>query len=219
MYLFKSSMNIGQSFLDEIIPDNDIKNEPMFFSSSFEYAYKNGGEITKSFLEKFAKHYNFSQGHAIFDSRSHMLMKGWYPCIPGFHHDDVERETRADKQPNYENPIYRAQHCMGLVNGHICPTQFALGSQFFSYPKPGQIAYKIWHDEVERYIKKGQLDSANAPSNRLIFFDDRSWHQGTRAVFDGWRWFGRISWSTNRKIKNEIRKQVQVYLENPTEGW
>lgn len=183
MYLFKSSVSIGRKFINEKV--DDIKNEPMFFSSSFDYAYKIGGEITKSFLENFAMHYNDCLKDTIFDSRSHMLMKGWYPCIPGFHHDDVERETRIDKQPNYENPIYRSQHCMGLVNGDICPTQFAVGSQFFSYPKQGHIAYKLWHDEVERYIKRGQLDSFSAPSNHLIFFDDRSWHQGTRTVLMG----------------------------------
>lgn len=42
-----------------------------------------------------------------------------------------------------------------------------------------------------------------------------------RANKDGWRWFARVSQSTNRAdfITNEIRNQVQVYMEFPMEGW
>jgi hypothetical protein len=57
------------------------------------------------------------------------------------------------------------------------------------------------------------------PSDTVVFFDDRTWHQGTRAVKNGWRLFIRASWNTNRKATNEFRRQVQVYMENPMEGW
>jgi len=48
-----------------------------------------------------------------------------------------------------------------------------------------------------------------------------SFHQGTAAVQSGWRWFCRVSRNTKRALepKNEIRKQVQVYMKNPMEGW
>jgi hypothetical protein len=38
---------------------------------------------------------------------------------------------------------------------------------------------------------------------------------------NGWRFFIRASWSTDRvkNCTNEIRRQVQVYMENPVEGW
>jgi ribosomal protein L4 len=42
---------------------------------------------------------------------------------------------------------------------------------------------------------------------------------GTRAVKNGWRLFIRASWNTDRKPTNEFRRQVQVYMENPMEGW
>jgi len=59
------------------------------------------------------------------------------------------------------------------------------------------------------------------PSNRLVYFDCDTFHTGTKAVKNGWRWFGRVSRNTDRvnKITNEIRKQAQVYLEFPMEGW
>lgn len=220
-YCFDSQMTIERTFNFGNAND-EIKHEPMFFSADLKYAHENGGHITRSFVEALASHFNNDHellSKMVFDSRSHMLMKGWFPCIPGFHHDDVERKTRKDGQPNYDNPIYRAQHCLGLVNGDICPTEFATGIARFPIPKEDQVAYKIWHPLVEKAIRNGKLDSVSAPSDKLVFFDDRTWHQGTKAVADGWRWFGRASWNTDRPIRNEIRKQVQVYLEFPMEGW
>ena len=72
---------------------------------------------------------------------------------------------------------------------------------------------------VEEKLKSGELELMKAPSDQVVFFDDRTWHQGTRAVKNGWRLFIRASWDTNRKPTNEFRRQVQVYMENPMEGW
>ena len=46
-------------------------------------------------------------------------------------------------------------------------------------------------------------------------------HTGQRAISNGWRWFIRLSRNTDRqnKISNEFRRQAQVYLEFPTQGW
>jgi len=70
-------------------------------------------------------------------------------------------------------------------------------------------------------VRQGTLRSVDAPSGRLVHFDSDAFHQGVRAVADGWRWFGRISWDTERvtHITDETRAQVQVYMENPFEGW
>ena len=193
-----------------------IKNEPMFFNSSFDFAYENGGEPTKQFLEAISK--VVDKDKIIIDSRVHMLMKGWYPCIPGYHHDDVPRE-RKDGQPEYYKPSYRSKHALVLYNAEVCPTQFALGNNVFSNPEDHKIIYKEWHKEVQRLIDHNQLYVFNAPNNQIVFFDDRTWHQGTAAIKNGWRLFIRASWQTDRKPTNEIRRQVQVYLENPFKGW
>ena len=214
-YKFDSEFALGKNF-DQKFNQTEVKNEPMFFSSSGEFAMENGGPITKSFIRAFMKERPLT-GNFIFDSRVHMLMPGWYPCIPGYHHDDVPRST-VNGQPNYDEPEYHAQHCMGLINGDICPTVFAVGSAVFELPNEGPI-YKKWHSDVEKYIKKKVLREVKAPSGKLIHFNSRSFHQGTAAIANGWRWFGRISWETKRPVTNEIRRQVQVYMSNLTEGW
>lgn len=208
---FNSTITLGDAL--PAFSDEQIKSEPMLFNCSGVAACEMGGPITRAFLLALGGFEN-----AIIDTRSHMLMPGWYPCIPGWHHDDVPR-SRADGQPNYETPEYRSVHAMALVNGGICPTQFAIGECDLPAVPLGGVIYKQWHPLVERACRLGTLDRLDAPSNQIVWFDWKSFHQGVPANRGGWRWFGRASFETDRKPTNEIRRQVQVYLEFPMEGW
>lgn len=211
-----NSRIFGYDTMDQGFSEADIKNEPMLFNCDEEAAEKLGGPITKAFLAQLKKNVG---DPIILDTRVHMLMPGWFPCIPGFHHDDVPR-TRGDGQPDYDNPPYHVQHALLLLNGQICPTEFALGKVTLPYVKKedGPV-YKVWHKETERAIGDGRLTSLMAPSNTIIYFDAHTLHQGTRAISNGWRFFARASWKTGRIPTNEVRRQVQVYLEKPMEGW
>lgn len=215
---FNSEVKKISSFRKNWTQD-EIKNEPMLFNCSFDFAYDSGGPITREFLYRLYDRawYDCSGHDWIIDSRVHMLMPGWYPCIPGMHHDDIPRST-ANGQPNYVNPEYRAEHVLGLVNGDIAPTQFAVGEIELEIPTEG-IIYKQWHPKVMQAIADGTMKSYSAESGVILQFDSESFHQGTMAVAGGWRWFIRVSRNTHRKPTNEIRKQVQVYLEYPMEGW
>lgn len=164
----------------------------------------------------------------VFDSRVHLLMPGWYPAIPGYHHDDVPRpeihswgNPMSAGQPDYDNPSYKSEHIMALVNADVCPTKFALGKCLMPAVAEGDLIYRKWHTEVEKLIADKTLQTFSAPDKQLIYFNWQSFHTGIKAVKNGWRWFGRVSRNTDRtkKITNEIRKQAQVYLEFPMEGW
>lgn len=193
-----------------------IKNEPMLFNCDLAFAWYKGGPITRAFINALPT--SWQHDRVVLDSRTHMLMKGWYPCIPGWHHDDVPRST-ANGQPNYENPEYHSTHILGLVNAEVAPTEFAIGSIELEVPE--QMIYKKWHPQVEEAVRMGDLKLAKARSGVLYAFDCDTFHQGVRAAKDGWRWFARVSQNTDRykTISNEIRSQVQVYMEFPMEGW
>ena len=195
-----------------------IKNEPMLFNCDRSAAYELGGPITRAFLDGLPEDWQ-APNPLIIDSRVHMLMKGWYPCIPGYHHDDVPRSTESG-QPNYVNPEYLSEHLLGLVNGDICPTQFALGEIELDIPDQG-IIYKQWHPKIVEAVETGQLESYSAGSGVYLQFDCETFHQGVAANKPGWRWFIRVSRNTDRvkSPTNELRRQVQVYLEHPMEGW
>jgi hypothetical protein len=197
----------------------EVKAEPMFFNASWDFAYRYGGHLTRDFLEKLDESLG-TETKWVIDTKSCMLMNGWYPCIPGWHHDDVPRE-RKDGQPDYLTPSYRSNHVLCLAGDDICRTEFALGEAHFPYVPVGELIYKNWHSLVDRYVENKTLESYNPPMHRLVAFNDRSWHQGVKAYGNGWRWFARASCDTARvnTITNEIRTQVQVYLDDPLEGW
>lgn len=214
--IINSQFTLGAK-LERTFTPEEVKNEPMLFGCNAFYAMALGGALTKAFLESLPDDWH-AAADLVVDSRVHMLMPGWFPAIPGYHHDDVPR-SRSDGQPNYENPEYRSEHVMMLVNADVCPTAFAVGSLDFTAPPLGHTIYKEWHPDVESAVAAGILKLESIPDRTLAYFDDRTWHQATPAVGNGWRWFIRASRNTHRKPVNELRRQVQVYLENPMEGW
>lgn len=217
--LFNSTIAVNGSFNANFSQDI-IKNEPMLFNCDREAASTLGGPITRAFLDNLPG--DWSKSEVVIDSRVHMLMPGWYPAIPGFHGDDVPRNNDQFGQPNYTNPEYNSTHLMGLVNGEICPTEFALGSIELELPPPEEIIYKHWHPQIDAACEPGgTMVRYSAQSGQYIQFDANSFHQATPAKAAGWRWFIRVSRDTTRtsRCTNELRRQVQVYLENPMQGW
>lgn len=221
--VFKSDIKLLNQFE---CSEKDIKNEPMFFNCGPQFAYQNGGDITRAFLEALPR--DWKESDLVFDSRCHMLMPGWYPAIPGYHHDDVPRpEIPVGKhfatagQPDYDNPRYLSEHIMGLVNAEICPTEFVIGNCPMPAIPDGKLIYREWDMEVKKLIQNEDVIIIECPDRQLVYFNWQTFHTGIKAVKNGWRWFGRISRNTERTktITNEIRKQVQVYLEFPMEGW
>jgi len=201
----------------------DIKDEPMLFNCDWYNAVTLGSNLTNDFLCELPD--DWFNGPLVIDSRVHMLMPGWHTCIPGFHHDDVPR-TLANGQPNYGDDQIRSEHILALVGGDICPTEFALGKYTFDIPEEN--VYKHLHGEVDTLCNEGVLSRFKVPSNKLVMFDDRAWHQGTEAVGNGWRFFIRASRhfapdgtrvQRPGKLANEVRKQVQVYMPAPFDGW
>ena len=208
---FQSEISLGPTLPD--FTQEQVKNEPMLFNCDVDFARKIGGPVTNAFIDALPQQYQYG----VIDTRVHMLIPGWYPCIPGWHHDDVPRSTPTG-QPNYNNPEYFSRHCCALINAAVAPTEFLLGSVQVPTPPDGQVIYRVWDDYLEGTgIEEGRRFSA--PDRQLIFFDANTFHRGVAAVSSGWRWFGRISINTNRKPTNEIRRQVQVYMGAVNAGW
>lgn len=220
---FKSNFEYLSPFAIDL-SNEQIKEEPMFFNSSIGYAYMNGGPITRSFINALPDGWE----GAVFDSRVHMLMPGWYPAIPGWHHDDVPRPSIPTGQhfvtagqPDYDNPRYKSEHILGLVNAEVCPTEFLSGDCTMPAIPDGELIYRKWDSIVRQLIQDGSNTVEKSPDRRLVYFDCNTFHTGSKAVSNGWRWFGRVSRNTERQnnITNEIRVNAQVYLEFPMEGW
>ena len=194
--------------------NDEIKNEPMLFSCDVDAAIDLGGPLTKEFVEKLLAEYG--EGPWIFDSRVHMLMPGWYPCIPGWHHDDVPRNG-YNGQPDYENMNYKSEHVMAIVdNGTWSLTEFVKDFVCdLSDVGHGEMTYGKWSRDIQRMNPR----KVTVPNQTLVYFTWEDFHRGQPATGSGWRWFIRASKNTDRKPMNEVRKQVQVYMSNLDAGW
>lgn len=212
--LFKSNFSEHGSLKD--YSQATVKNEPQFFSADLNFAMEHGGDITKDFIKNLPD--EFKNSYCVLDSKVHMLMPGWFPCIPGIHVDDVPR-TRSDGQPDHINPVYKADHAMAIV-GDASITQFVIGDiELEDIPVGGGIISEKWHSDIAKMIEDNKVSVKNITPNKIVLFDWQAFHQGMPATKNGWRLFIRATINTHRPIHNEIRMQAQVYMTNPFVGW
>lgn len=218
MYKFKPEFKLV-GLINPILPayvgaqDDLIKNETMLFSSDIKFALEHGGPLTQEFIEKFLMK-DSDWYNCIIDSRVHMLMPGWWPCIPGWHHDDIPRDTPTG-QPNYDNPSYEAWHRMCVFGGTSMTEFLTCESEMPKVPE-GETIYKNWNDEINNKYPE-HIQKVN--SGEVIEFGPQDFHRGVPATTTAWRFFIRATRNTKRTFKNEIRRQVQVYLPEPEAGW
>lgn len=204
----------------------DIKSEPMFFKGSAMRAI--AGElgsmpITAAFLAEVEKRWG-TLANVLFDSRSHMLMPGMFPCIPGWHTDEAPRPDHLGGQPNLECEEFQAQHMLAVVDTctgsftEFAPSPFTLDVRALEAlaAETNRTVYKLADAEVS----KMGLNAARVGNGEVVEFDCFSWHRGMAAKRRGWRFFIRATkGSPNRVALNERRTQVQVYLPDLTVGW
>lgn len=191
----------------------EIKNEPMLWSADIDYAWENGGPITREFISKLDQSKSW-----LIDTRVHMLMEGWFPCIGGWHLDNMPRDTE-NGQPNYKNPPHVASHTLAVVDaGTNSLTEFLTTPITLPEPPQGVVTYGFWSPLITKQLEEGKVQSRMIESGRLIEFDSYTFHRGVPASGKGWRFFVRATTDTPQPAKNEIRRQVNTYL--PIEaGW
>ena len=185
------------------------RDEPMLFGADLEFARRNGGLITNTFLTMIGA----GRRDLIVDSKVVMLMAGMWPCIPGWHHDDVDRGP--DGQPDYDFATNNPIHYMMHVGGGQSNTEFIAEPVLVPKPPAGSKVYRVWDNYLNALAPRSEFVSPGS----IVQFDSRTFHRGSRAKGAGWRFWIRASEGSNRKPVNEIRKQVQVYMDDPSEGW
>ena len=223
MYFKPSLLKLSRQI--DNFSQEDIREEPQLFNCDLEHAYKLGGPIVRNMLDCLPP--DWHDEPVVVDTKVHMLKLGWWPCIPGWHLDDVHRNT-LDGQPNFYTPEYRSHHAISIVGADIAPTEFLIEPVNIVINRSavrGSV-YSQAHNQIELIKEKFTMKV----SDRCIYlFDDRTWHRCTQAVSNGWRWFGRVSRYTHafhghsiprpNPRTNEVRTQTQVYIQSEGKGW
>jgi hypothetical protein len=233
---FNENVKFGTMLPSDCIPDQkEIRHIPQFYRASADYAYRLGGPVVRKFIDLLPLDTRFK--YVSIDSRIHMLMPGWMPCIGGWHCDDFYRPQATPNvaafspvQPDLQGIVrddkYSKHHA--LVIGDMAPTEFITTPFNMEIPiiKPHQNLYAV----MDKWIEDRMPDISDASyfpilgstfikPGQIVSFDCFDFHRGTVAQSSGWRMFMRATESNHWEPQDEIRTQTQVYLESFHAGW
>lgn len=206
----------------------DIKNEVMIFSGDYKFTRQHCGPLTHMVLDnivqKVIDHFGFNiTNNIVIDTRVNMLMKGQYPSIPGWHCDDVPRNTVTGLttkvgQPNLFLVDPSVQHFMVLLSTGSTAHGVS-GTEFVTSDREYKIdPDNVWNSLNISVNNDSDKRTLKVVAGEVIRFNQLSIHRASPATENGWRYFFRLS-VTHRVPRNEIRNQVQIYVDLNDSGW
>jgi hypothetical protein len=201
---------------------SDFADETMLFSADWGFARKNGGPMTQFALDRLYSHtdlLNEAQRardlNIIIDTRVHMLMPGMIPAIGGWHCDAVPRPGGVyGDQPNphlYDPRV--VHHTLTLSQGDTSKTSFIKDPVTVRLP-PGE---RVW-TTIHNAIMERKPEMFQAEHGTIVSFDQGTVHKASITTTPGWRFFFRASLYQSTP-RNQIRRQVQVYIPHEGHGW
>lgn len=201
--------------------EKSIREEPMLFGASIDFAYKEGGMLTRQVLNHIRNQPGFSDEcfihaskgyHPVIDTKSVMLMPGFYPCIPGWHCDGVIRKD-GESQPDLSTLNEDIYHytCVLSSNPDQSETEFLNENVSIDIDENA-----VWQS-VDKDLEKRSLNVLRFKSGDIVRFRRSNLHKCPPANQRQWRYFFRISFY-HMPAMNQIRNQVQVYIDK-NQGW
>lgn len=201
---------------------DELNAELNFRNSTPEFVHNNAGPIVRGLtrLIESTQHYRSKRDEnphltPLVDVRVNYLVDGTYPSLPGWHCDDIVRESNY-KQPDVIKSI-PTHHYMCLLADTMAEnsnTEFLLGQHIIAFDQEN--VYK----SINRHLllNEGNLRTSRVPVGDIVYFDNRSLHRAVPATRYGVRMFYRLS-LTYRQVANEIRKYNQCYVDAANAGW
>ena len=212
---------------------DEIKNTQGLWNASFEDAIRFGGELTRAALQ--AVNLRGDRKHIVVDVKTHMLMPGMMPAIPGWHTDGVPRGgsmSPAKGEPDItmqKLPYAKAPHYHLLVTGGDCPTQFLSARDIDllipSEGKKNSQLYAYISSQIGKMIRwdTHNLQPYDAPDAQFVEWDWWELHTAQPARAPGWRYLIRVTETDylepQKDLRLVLRNQQQVYLPSKEFGW
>lgn len=205
---------------------DDIKNTQGLWNASFDDAFRFGGDVTRAALQ--AMNLRGDKKHIVVDVKTHMLMPGMIPAIPGWHTDGVPRGGKTlspasgaphiHMQIGADSPRYHL-----LVVGGNCPTKFIASRNINLVTENLPNLYAGISSQVCEMDNKGLLDTYDAPDGQVVEWDWWELHTAQQARAPGWRYLIRVTETDylepQKDLRLVLRNQQQVYLPTEKFGW
>lgn len=205
---------------------DDIKNTQGLWNASFDDAFRFGGDLTRAALQ--AMNLRGDKKHVVVDVKTHMLMPGMIPAIPGWHTDGVPRGGKSlspaagaphiHMQIGSDSPRYHL-----LVVGGDCPTKFIASRNINLVTENLPNLYAGISSQVCEMDNTGLLDTYDAPDGQVVEWDWWELHTAQQARAPGWRYLIRVTETDylepQKDLRLVLRNQQQVYLPTEKFGW
>lgn len=205
---------------------DDIKNTQGLWNASFDDAFRFGGDLTRAALQ--AMNLRGDKKHVVVDVKTHMLMPGMIPAIPGWHTDGVPRggktlspaagKPHIHMQEGTPSPRYHL-----LVVGGDCPTKFIASRNINLQTENLPNLYAGISSQVCEMNNNGLIDTYDAPDGQVVEWDWWELHTAQQARAPGWRYLIRVTETDYLEPQNDLRlvlrNQQQVYLPTEKFGW
>lgn len=189
-----------------------IHEEPMLFGASIKFASENGGPLTRAFLNEAIEsllamqvYCEANNIHIVIDTRSHILMPGFYPAIPGWHADAYPR-AKYGEQPNLELGNRNNYHIVAFQSDQDDGVSRTLFSKHGTSTTMDVDNKHVWQSVHSQF--KGETQSEL--DGEILKFSQATLHNAQAAHTKGWRWWIRVS-CFYKPPENTVRRQVQVY--------
>lgn len=214
-----------ECFIKQKFDADTIKNETMIFRGDWDFALEHGNICTQTVLKAISDHHQFRSDWdfnsalgnvAIIDTKVTMLKPGMYPCIGGWHCDEVPRSVK-NGQPIISKIGDDAQHWLVSLatDPKLCPTAF-ISEQVDLLD--GVIDPDAVWKSLHKHIESSHYSKQFAYPGEVVRHSRSDIHAGTMAEMEGWRFFFKLWFAKPKGINNEIRRQVQVYTDI-SGGW
>lgn len=205
MYTFKPDF-FHVASISERFTDREIEAEPMLYSASRLFAETHGGPITQAIMRMMPIDAFFlgPDRHLVIDSRSHMLMPGMYPAIPGWHGDAWPRGENGQPDPSNVKDKRHVRHWTAIV-GDCSLTEFLVDEHAVSVSLDSSEFWACVSRRVGSYMTLAKQEPYS-----IVEFGPDQLHRASPATHRGWRFWLRLSHLPG-KPHNKIRKQSQVY--------
>lgn len=219
----RTPLHMGHSIEDP--SDEVIKNTLALWNCDLDTAVKYGGPLTRAALG--GMNLRGDRKNIIVDTKTHMLMPGFYPGIPGWHTDGVPRGPERNPAAKADPDIFAQEEMEAeapryhlLVTGTICPTMFATTPNMkLEVPDgPDASLYKV----ITERMQENTFDYMVTEPSTVYEWDWWQLHTAQAATAHGWRFLIRVTETNHFEPQTDlskiIRTQQQVYVPEAF-GW
>ncbi|WJZ27977.1 hypothetical protein NCTGTJJY_CDS0098 [Serratia phage 92A1] len=211
--------------------NNEISQALGLWNAPLETALAVGGDITRRAIG--AMNLRYDRKNIVVDVKTHMLMPGMFPGIPGWHTDGVPRRNdgspAAGGLPNMgiqniidiqgNGPRYHL-----MVLGADCMTKFVKQRNIcLDIPdSPSADLYKVVSEQMST-AESSTLNTYEIEPGQVYEWDWWELHTAQASKEHGWRYLIRVTETDflepETDLTKVIRRQQQVYVPTTEFGW